>query len=344
MGRKPKKINITKIAREAGVSESTVSRALNHRANVGEETRRKIDELMRKYNFSLTPARPREKKIALIVGSTQFSEYVSEVFTGIYEYAEQNELTTTVVFKHKNSKQTLLQQIRDQQCAGVIVILAADINGNLDELAESELPVILIDEAICRKGIGFIDNDSYSGSKTATEYLLELKHRKIGYIRWGIDSLNHIHRFRAYEHALKKANIEIRPDWVIQSPPSKNDDLYQTGFNQIQILLKQAPELTAVMASNDDLAIGAISGALAMGRKVPEDLSVVGFDNYKQTAFLNPPLTTVNHPIRDCGFLAAQHIDQYLRNPQNTELPREILPTELVIRKSTCPPSKKRSA
>lgn len=337
MGRKPKDINITMIAKEAGLSVSTVSRAMNHRANVSESARRKIDALMRKYNFTPTPASPHEKKIALLAGGNQFNDYVAEVFNGIYKYTEANALETTLIFRKNRSSRNLLEQIRDQQCSGVVVILPAEFSDSLDLLAECELPVVLIDEAVYRDGIGFIDHDSCSGSRDALKYLLELGHRNIGYIEACTPTLNHIQRYKAYENTMNEAGLDLRPDWRIKVDPSRH--IFAGGQAAMQELLTRAPELSAVMTTNDMIAIGAMHGAIEMGRRIPEDISIIGFDNYKHTEFLNPSLTTVNHPIEEAGFLAAKSIDECLKNPRTAkqQLPHEILPTRLIIRQSTAP-------
>jgi DNA-binding LacI/PurR family transcriptional regulator len=333
MGRKPKPISITKIANESGLSVSTVSRALNHRSNVSEEARQKIHALMQKYQFKVASAVEREKKIALLASHNQFGDYVSQVLAGIYEYVQDHNMQVTLICPGRQSNQSLLQQVRDQQCSGIIVIIPAHFLDSLDELAKCELPVILIDEAIHRDGLGFIDHDSYSGSRVATEYLLELGHRKIGYLHSSSDTLNHIQRYKAYENTLQQASIRIRPTWFIRIEEHTN--IYQASCSAMQSLLQRAPEVTAVMTSNDSIAIGAMHAAVKMGRRIPEDLSLIGFDNYQQTAFLNPPLTTVDHPIHQAGFMAAQQIDQYLQNASDNSLPHEILPTRLIKRGST---------
>ncbi len=337
MGRKPKAINISLIAKEAGLSVSTVSRAMNHRANVSEEARRKINALMEKYNFTPTPAIPREKKIALLSGGSQVDEYVSEVFNGIYSYTLKNRLETTVIFRNNQATRNLLEQIRDQQCSGVVVILPAEFSDSLDMLAESELPVVMIDEAIYRDGIGFVDHDSYSGSRDAVKYLLELGHRNIGYIQSCAQTLNHIQRFKAYENTLTEAGITRNPHWETSIASDKG--IYDSSREKMRELLKNAPELTAIMTANDMIALGATKGAQDCGRRVPEDISIFGFDNYTQTEFYNPALTTVNHPIQQAAFLAAKHIDECLKRPAEAAqlLPHEILPTSLVIRESVSP-------
>ena len=103
-------------------------------------------------------------------------------------------------------------------------------------------------------------------------------------------------------------------------------------------LLKKAPELTAVMTSNDSLAMGVVKAVFDSGKRVPEDISVIGFDNSWQTECIHPALTTVNHPVREIGYMAAKEIDLYLKNPKEASLPREIFPTKLVIRESVTAP------
>ena len=333
MGRRPKKVSITKIAQEAGVSVATVSRAINHRANVSEDTRKKINELLKKYNFLPTPAVPREKKIALLTGSSRLTEYTSEVFNGIYQYTEENALATTIIFSKENSRYSLIEQVREQQCSGVVVILPATFSEELDSLAESDLPVVLIDEAVYRKGLGFIDHDSYSGSKNAVEHLLKLGHQKIAYLKCNTQTLNHIQRFKAYENTLAEAGVKTQPAWVQEIEPESHP--YLSGYNAALKLLKNAPEITAIMTTNDDIAIGAMKAIQEKGIRIPEDISIIGFDNYCQSDYVSPELTTVNHPIEEAGFLAAKSIDEFLKNPQGAKLPQEILPTKLIVRNST---------
>ena len=338
MGRRPKEISISKIAREAGVAESTVSRALNHRAMVSEDTRKKINSLMRKYKFKLTPAIPIAKKIALVSGNNNFNSYISEVFTGIYEYTQQYDLNTTIIFKNVNAKQSLLDQIREQQCSGVIIIVPTAFRDDFDALADSDIPVILIDEAVHKNGLGFIDHDSYSGSREAAKHLLQNGHRNIGYIRCGYKTLNHLQRFKAYENTMKETNIEINPNWIIET--DTDSSLIESSYVKMRVLLERSPEITAVMTSNDEIAMGAMKAALEMGRNIPENLSLIGFDNYPYTRFLSPALTTVNHPAKEAGFLAVKNIHEFLSDTEKRTLCQEILPTRLVIRDSTAIASK----
>jgi DNA-binding LacI/PurR family transcriptional regulator len=334
MGRKTKKISIAKLAIEAGVSEATVSRALNNRANVSEETRKKISALMSKYNFVPTPARPRAKKIVLLSGTPFIELYIGEMFSGVYDYCAQNALGASMIFKQKDDG-NLLQQIREQQCSGVIVVLPEEFSAKIEELASLELPVILMG-AIYKDNLGFIDHDAYSGTKTAVEYLAKLGHKNIGYMDASYVTMNHVSRVKAFENSMKKLNSDYNPDWIVQVDCNK--DIYQSSYDTVQELIRKFPEITAIVTVNDSVAIGATKGIWDCGMKIPEEMSIIGFDNYRQVKFIHPSLTTINQPIREMGFAAAKSIDEFLKNPGTWSPPREIFPTELIVRESTAPP------
>lgn len=338
MARKSGPVSIYSIAKELGISPSAVSRAVNNRAGVSEETRRNVMALLRKYNFKTNYPQQRKPKIAVVSLRTQISQYIAAVTSGIRDYMGENSLTLCSIFHDsRNETESLLSVLRDQQCSGAILLNADDFQLEFDELNSSGLPVMLVDLPSQYPNIGFIDNDSYSGSRAAAQHLLSLGHRRIGYLA-GKESLNHHQRFRGYRDAMHEAGVEI-PDHWIQERDSANlkTDIHH-GEKMLSLLLAAAPELTAVMAANDNFALGAIHAAQERGLRVPDDLSIVGFDDYSFSAFLNPPLTTVLHPAEEAGRLAALAIDRFLKTGGREPLLREVLPTELVIRGSTARP------
>ncbi len=330
------KVNIRKIAAESGLSIATISRVLNGKTGVTEETRKKVHALLREYNYNPISHLSQPKKIAILCGSNGADEYTSRIFEGIHAYSTEHALNTAMIFKNNAIKMSPLEQIRDQQSSGVIVLFPYLFRENFDELINSELPVIFIDAAIDKSGSGFIDHDAYSGSREATRHLLDLGHRNIGYVEHNAQAFNNLQRAKAYENTMKEAGIQTKPQWHIKTPPGKT--LWKGAYLAAKELLDASPEVTAIMATNDSLAAGVIKAGWDSGRKIPRDLSVIGFDNYDFSEFIHPTLTTVHHPIREIGYLAAKEIHLYLKNPTHKPLPREILPTKLIIRESTCPP------
>eukprot|EP00831_Metopus_contortus_P085366 TRINITY_DN9917_c0_g1_i4.p1 TRINITY_DN9917_c0_g1~~TRINITY_DN9917_c0_g1_i4.p1 ORF type:complete len:253 (+),score=57.60 TRINITY_DN9917_c0_g1_i4:113-871(+) len=161
-------------------------------------------------------------------------------------------------------------------------------------------------------------------------------HKNIGYMDASYITMNHVNRVKAFENSMKNLNPNYNPDWITQVDCNK--DIYQSSYDTVQELIRKFPEITAIVTVNDSVAIGATKGIWDCGMKIPEDMSIIGFDNYRQVKFIHPSLTTINQPIREMGFTAAKSIDEFLKNPGTWNPPREIFPTELIVRESTAPP------
>lgn len=338
MSRRKQDVNIFRIAKEAGVSTATVSRVVNNRIGVGEKTRKRVNGLLQQYNFTPDFPAVRAVKVAVIVPNSDLSDYIRKALKGIYTYAETNGLMINLIIANYPRKESLKKAIRDQQCAGIIAILPIYYRTEMATLVDTGLPVIITDSQTEDPRIGFVDNDSYSGSVEATRYLIELGHRRIGYLLHYDSSLNQIQRFKGYENTMKAEGLTINKSWVINTlAGSKNSIRGVSGLQTMKRLLKQAPELTAVIAVDDSMALGAMTAIHEAGLKIPEDISIIGFDNYPETEIWYPALTTVDHPIEKSGYLAIEKIHEGLKNPGKWIPSQDILPTKLVIRKSTGP-------
>lgn len=339
MARKTGEVSIYSIAKELGISPSAVSRVVNNRTGVSEETRRNVHVLLRKYNFKVNYPPQRKTRIAIVSANTLISLYISSVISGIRCYVQENDLMICSIMYDHSSRESLLSVIRDQQCSGVIILNPGHFDRDFAELDSSGLPVMLVDMTTSYPNIGFVDNDSYLGVYSAVRHLISLGHRKIGYLN-GSRNLNHLQRCKGYLNAMKDAGIDVLPAWNSPYECGVDRNEIQNGFSMCGRLLDSAPELTAVMATNDNFALGALHAAVERGLRVPEDLSIVGFDDYEFSAFCNPSLTTVLHPSQEAGRLAALSIDRFLKSSGKEPLLREILPTKLMIRNSTAAPRK----
>ena len=328
MARKRGKRSIISIGEELGLSPATVSRVINNRTGVSEEKRRLVLQKLREYDFKVNYPSQRKPRIAIVSASSWFTHYHTEVLGGIFRSMQDHDLTPCTIIYESGGKETLLSLLRDQQCSGVILIIPANFKRELPELSASGLPVMLVDESTEIENVGFIDNDSYSGSLSAVRHLLSLGHREIAYFYTGNPTLNHEQRILAYEAALKEAGLACPPRIHGDRDPAKNLPL-------VKRYLQEHPEVTAVMTTNDDLALLVLKAAEELGIRVPDELSVVGFDDYPMSAYLSPSLTTVFHPSREAGIRAAESIAGYLESNGKIALKREVLPTELRIRAST---------
>ena len=320
MARKREKISISTIASETGVSAAMVSRVINHRTGVSEENRRKILQKLREYDFRTHYPARHKHHIAVVYAAIRFSHYHSEVLSSVFSAMQENDLEPCLMLYRPQSGASLLERLREQQCSGAVLVVPSVFSGELPELAESGLPVMLIDESTEVPGIGYVDNDSYTGSFAAARHLLELGHRSFLYFAVDTTALNHVQRLNGCRDALKLAGIE--PQIIEQQPDT--DEL--TGLRK---QLASHPEATAVMKI--------LKAAALNGLRIPEDLSVAGFDDDPMSRFLNPSLTTVHHPVREAGNLAVRALAEYLQSNGKTALPRLMLPTELTVRESTGP-------
>lgn len=337
MARKPGKISVSSLAAELGVSVATVSRVLNNRIGVNEEKRREILAQLQKYNFRINYPRPRGVKIAMVTEHSSLSSYVTAVLDGIYKYSRGTELQVNVLIYERHIRESLLSILRDQQYSGVILPSPIWVSSQLEALAASGLPVVVIDKTVLIDGIGCIDHDSYAASRLAVDYLVSIGHRRIGYL-----GDRHIvqqkQRFRGYLDAMRGHGIEVKSSWCAMRPHMQN---YLTfGYSGFARLIARAPEVTAVLAFDDDAAIGALSRAGELGIRVPEQLSIFGFKDILPARYSNPPLSTVRYPMGQAGELAIREIHEFLESNGKKALSRLMLPSSLVIRKSTASPRK----
>lgn len=338
MARVVQDISIYRIAREAGVSVPTVSRVINRKAGIAEGTRNKVNALLKQYNYRPDYPAMRTVKIAVVYPWTELTDYFRKAIKGVYDYAQQNELMINIICAQASRRESLLKAIRDQQCSGVIAMLTEKYDEELAPLAETDLPTVVVDAFGPNKKFGYIDNDSYSGSAAAARHLIELGHRKIGYLTYADPALNQLQRFKGAFNTFHAANIEINSKAVIKiTAPSNRLIRGECGYLAMQTLLRQEPGVTAVMAVDDNMALGAMAAIHEAGLRIPEDISIVGFDNYAETAYWYPALTTVDHPLEKAGLLAVEAIHRGISCPGQWQPPQEILPTELVIRRSTGP-------
>lgn len=327
---------ITTIAKEAGVSIATVSRVLNNEQGVSDEVRRKTLELMEKNGYRPRPNTRRGTRLGVVMqdAAPDFDGFFSRVLTGIFAYASEENVETTLIHyrAERNEGVSVAEFLRRKRCNGAVFMASASVDAA--ELVASRIPTVFVANRNPHPSVGFIDCDSYAGALEQMNYLLRLGHRKIGYLSGQLEGyVDHLERLAAYQDAMKSAGLEVRKNWVVDYEPGPSE---QSGFNQAKKLLADEPGVTAIFACNDLMAYGAVCACVEAGRRVPEDLSVVGYDDNSTSRFYNPPLTTVRQPLRDMGYEAAKWVDRKLRG-KLTELPRKVLTSELIVRRSCAP-------
>jgi LacI family transcriptional regulator len=327
-------VTIKDVAREAGVSVATVSRVYNDSALVKEETRQRVQDVARRLGYS-----PNGAARSLITSKTStigvllpdlHGEFFSELIRGIDQTAQRLGYHLLVSSSHDQAGEieAAIQSMRGR-VDGLIVMSpnvgARDAVRHLSAL----FPVVLLSSSAEEGALHTISIANRAGARAMVRHLIALGHRQIVIITGGQHNHDAVERLRGYRAALREAGIARRAAWEVAG-----DFGERSGYAAAQKLLSTRPRPTAIFASNDAMAIGAISALREAGVRVPDDIAVAGFDDIPMAAYLNPPLATVHVDIPALGERAVERLVEALRGEARRG-EREELPTRVVARGSS---------
>jgi LacI family transcriptional regulator len=229
---------------------------------------------------------------------------------------------------HPERERAYLETLVANQVDGLILASTVHDGGSLLELvSRTGTPVVVVDRELEAPRVDMVLADNVGGGYAATAHLLALGHRRIAYIAGNGASAG---RVAGYRRALAEAGIEVDPRWA-----GDGHFEYAGGRRAVAELLTADPELTAVFAMNDQMAIGALAELAARGIRVPDEFSVCGFDDAFPAELVSPALTTVRQPLADLGRAAVEILLSRIRGTARDEPVRRLFPTELVVRSST---------
>jgi len=338
--KRKKPLTINDIAKEAGVAKSTVSKVLNEQRGVSQETRRKVLKAVKKLNYhpsviARSLKSKRTKAVGLILPNI-INPFFPAILKGVEDTAIENGYV--VVFcdsDDRKEKESLYFQIFENRWVDGIIF--SGITGDKQEekyirsIHEKGTPVVLIDREIEDYFTNVVMIDNKRAGFDATSYLLKLGHRKIGCITGPQNIKIFVKRLEGYRRALEKYNVDFNPDLV-----EEGDLSIESGRSATKKLLKKKITFTAIFASTDLMAIGCIRELQENGIKIPSDVSVIGIDNIPLASLVTPSLTTIAQPAYEMGVEA---MNLLIKNIEKRGVLKSkiILPTELVVRKSTKP-------
>ena len=344
------RVTIKDVATTAGVSHQTVSRVLNDRPDVAEETRRRVWEIIETLNYQPSAIarsliHQRSLTLGVVTAGLKF-DGPSRTLNGVTAQAE--ELGYTLLLKelpglHTTDIQPVLNSLLERQVDGILWAVP-EIGGNRDWIqsgpAGLSMPVIFLTMAP-RPGLPIVAIDNYTGGRMATEHLLAQGYRHIGHITGPLDWWEARQRRAGWQDALLAAGIpadDLRCEGGNWSSAS--------GEQAIHRLLAGYPEMDAVFVANDQMAISVLQVACRQGLRVPDDLAVVGFDGLPEAAHYWPPLTTIYQDLRRLGGTAIQELVRAIdiaRQGQADFEPQQIfLRPELIIRDSSAAAARSR--
>lgn len=327
---------IRDVARIANVSTATVSRVINSPEKVRPQTRELVHQAMGhcRYEYNALArgfVTKRSHTLGLIV-PTISNPIFAESTRGVQDYAAPKgyQIILGNSYYQDREEGKLLKVLRERQVEGLLITTTSLRGKPIKELLESGFPFVLLYSTVRKGPISAVGVDNFRGGYEATRHLIDLGHRRIGMLAGSFDfSDRSFHRWHGYRRCLRKHGITYDSKLVIQS----QYDLVG-GRDGVKTLfgLKESP--TAIFCSNDYLAIGAMEGARELGLRVPEDLSLVGFDDMEISSFVSPRLTTIKQPAYYMGRLGTEILLRQIE----TGTPRpvqEILETKIVVREST---------
>ena len=331
-------VTIVDVAQEAEVSYATVSRVINNGAHVRPEKRERVLRAMAKLGFTVNQqARSlragRSQVIGLLVHDLGTS-YIGEIIRGIEAElsAASYDLMLYTTHRRKTKEATYVSAITRGMADGLLLVLPRNPEAYLESLRQRHFPYVLIDHQGIDETGPAVGATNWQGAYDATQHLLGLGHRRIGFITGQVEMGCARDRLAGYRAALAAAGVPADPALV-----QEGDFFQPDGFAGARALLALPQPPSAIFASNDVSAFGVMEAVRDAGKRLPDDMSIVGFDDIPQAAQVNPTLTTVRQPLEQMGRTAARMLLEIIGNADRPAA-RVELPTELIVRASTRPP------
>ena len=330
-------LTLEDIAKQAGVSRSTVSRVVNDHPNVSDSVRRRVQEVIQNTGYhpnaaARTLASQRSWVIGLVLPhsvSWLFTDpYYPHLTQGIAQACNQNSYTLALflVGDKEDEKKIFPRVSRNGLLDGVLVQAGHHGDTLLDRLVHADIPLVVAGRPFQTSGVSYIDIDNVDAAYKAVKHLIDIGYKRIATITGPAESAVGIDRKKGYELAMHDADIPMDPSLIIQG------DFTETGgYSVMQTLLSEKPD--AVFAASDIMAIGAMRAAMDAGLHIPQDIAFVGFDDIPLTTQSNIPLTTVHQPVIQFGIKAVELLIDMIENGIKPAR-RVIMETELVIRQS----------
>jgi len=327
---------IKRVAQEAGVSTQTVSRVINDRPDVAPETRQRVQEIINRLGYqpsAIARSLVSQRTHTLGLITADFSDYF---FTQVIAGAEVEARRLGYFFmlssteRNPQDEPEYIRLFTERHVDGILFARPSTESDcrPLIDLIHNGVPVVTTAYHLPGELLTVVDVDNVDGGEKATRCLLDYGHRRVAMITGPATWKSVGDRSEGYTRALSAAGIAYDPELVAQG-----DWSYRSGYRVMQEMLAGGKSFTAVFAQNDQMAIGAIRALREAGRRVPQDVSVVGYDDIPAAEYVDPPLTTIRQPMRDVGAMAARLLIQAIESP-GTPLGEVLLKTELVCRDS----------
>jgi len=333
-------VTIEDLSRELGISRSTISKALNDRPYVSPDTKARVLRAARDLGYQPSAAarnlrRQRTNKIGLVVTYPihRVSDFLSELIPGMATVAEEAEYNLILYASMVGRVERIQSLCRSREVDGVIIAWPPRLSETValsQLLTDEDMPHIFLPRRVPHTAVSYVAANHVQGARQLTQHLIALGHRRIGFERLPEVYETDDDRHAGYAQALREAGIPYDASLVV-SADSQDADYERRSFDAFQAL-GEPP--TAILFFTDPLAIRALSHAKARGVRVPQDLSIAGYDGIPSSGVTEPALTTIRQSTSEMGVLAVESLLKLI-TAGNAAPQQHILPVELIVRGST---------
>lgn len=329
-------VTIKDVAREAKVAISTVSNVINNVNNVSSETKARVLDVIERLgyvpNYNARTLKTNKKNtIGLFLSSIQ-GDYYRQLTQAVHLQCKEAGYVLSVHVSNENTSEEVYGMIVSSGVEGALIMNESLKNEHIKRIAKTNLPMVFLDREQEGEYIASVTADNYSGALQMMEYLVRQGHRRIGYIH-GIECTDNKERYQAYLDILQKYDLPFEQDVILHG--FFEDAI---AFSEMRQLFYRGVKLPdAFFCANDEMAWGCIRALSTVGISVPDDISVVGFDNIQMAQYYNPALTTVENPVTEMGTKSALELIRMIRKegePAGTKV--KLAPT-LIVRDSCRP-------
>jgi DNA-binding LacI/PurR family transcriptional regulator len=331
-------VTIKDIAKRAGVSITTVSRALNGYPDIHPRTRERVLRIADEMNFrpsavARSLVMKKSKTIGLIISeltcSSSSHHFIFDIIRGVHDQAALMgyDVILSATSPHKQQEISYMELCTRRQLDGVLLMGVRTDDRYLQEVLDASVPCMLIDVPLVSKTCGHVMVDNVRGARMAVQHLVDLGHRRIGMINGHQQAYVSFDRLKGYRQALEENGLTFDPDQVFDGNFEED-----SGIEGVSRLLSRFPDMTALFCASDMMAVGAIRALHQWGKRVPDDVAVVGYDDIDLVRYIQPPLTTIHQPRYQMGTKASELLIHLLSGGKGETV---VLEPQLIVREST---------
>lgn len=328
-------VTMKDIAKKAGVSVVTVSRALNQKPDINKETKELILTIARELDYtpdSLAKSLVTKKTRTIGIIVPAMDHFYAEVVDGISKESLEQGYSVVLCNSHENPDKELelIRLLREKRVDGMLIYPIQADHRYIDELRNSPIPFVFLNRHTDELECEYVINDNVYGAYSAMTHLIQKGHQRIIYICAKPTASSGKERIAG----CKKAFLENGLPLILLEILTCEEKI-ECCYNLVKQLRSENKKVDAIFVWDDRLAIGAIKAIFEAGKRIPQDIAIVGYDDIEISEFLFPPLTTVRHPSHEIGKTATRILIDRLESEDESELQRVVLKPELIIRQTT---------